>query len=376
MTNIKLFSKKPSELNLKRCTKCILPHTHPSIWFDDEGVCSLCNAYQKPILKGKDQFLRDINQYRSKDGSTDVIVAFSGGRDSSYGLDYIKTELRMNPIAFTYEWGMTTELAERNQKRVCDKLSVDHELVMSNVKKKRENIRKNVEAWLKKPDLGMVPLFMAGDKQFYYYAHKLRKKLGVKLVVFCAGNEFEGTYFKTGFMGLGNFLNRKPTNLTFTDKAKMVLYYLKQYITNPAYLNSSLFDTIFAWYSMFVLKDDYLYLYKYIPWDEDKINTILKDKFEWEVATDIKATWRIGDGTAAFYNYIYYTVAGFSEFDEMRSNQVRAGVITREQALEMLEEDNKPRLESLEWYADVIGIDLKHTIDIINKIPKRWENDS
>ena len=34
----------------------------------------------------------------------------------------------------------------------------------------KENIKKNIEAWLKKPDLGMIPIFMAGDKYFFYYA--------------------------------------------------------------------------------------------------------------------------------------------------------------------------------------------------------------
>ena len=29
---------------------------------------------------------------------------------------------------------------------------------------------------------------------------------------------------------------------------------------------------------------------------------------EWESADDTKSTWRIGDGTASFYNYIYYII--------------------------------------------------------------------
>ena len=35
-------------------------------------------------------------------------------------------------------------------------------------------------------------------------------------------------------------------------------------------------------------------------------------------------------GTAAFYNYIYYTLAGVSEHDTFRSNQIKEGQITRE----------------------------------------------
>ena len=31
------------------------------------------------------------------------------------------------------------------------------------------------------------------------------------------------------------------------------------------------------------------------------------------------------DGTAGFYNYVYHTVAGFTEHDTFRSNQIREG---------------------------------------------------
>jgi glucosamine--fructose-6-phosphate aminotransferase (isomerizing) len=39
-------------------------------------------------------------------------------------------------------------------------LGVENILVSADIKKKRDNIRKNVEAWLKQPALGMIPLFM------------------------------------------------------------------------------------------------------------------------------------------------------------------------------------------------------------------------
>ena len=44
---------------------------------------------------------------------------------------------------------------------------------------------------------------------------------------------------------------------------------------------------------------------------------------------DTKSTWRIGDGTASFYNYVYTLVAGFSENDTFRSNQIREGMINQ-----------------------------------------------
>ena len=67
--------------------------------------------------------------------------------------------------------------------------------------------------------------------------------------------------------------------------------------------------------------------------DEDLINSKLVNEYDWEIAPDTSTTWRIGDGTAAFYNYVYYTVAGFTEHDTFRSNQIREGQMSRERLL-------------------------------------------
>jgi hypothetical protein len=96
------------------------------------------------------------------------------------------------------------------------------------------------------------------------------------------------------------------------------------------------------------------------------------NEYDWERAPDTKTTWRIGDGTAAFYNYIYYTVAGFTEHDTFRSNQIREGDLTREQALEIIMDENRPRYPNIKWYLDAIGMRFSDVIPVINAIPKLW----
>jgi glucosamine--fructose-6-phosphate aminotransferase (isomerizing) len=370
----KISEQPRPDSSLKRCTKCILPETFPGITFDEQGVCNYCRDYQKIHVKGKDALEELIAPYRSNSGEPDCIVGFSGGRDSSYMLHYVKKVLKMNPIAFTYDWGMVTDLARRNQARVCGKLGVEQVIISADLAKKREYIRQNIEAWLKKPDLGMVPLLMAGDKQFYYYAHHLLEQTGAK-IIFNGGNAFEKTEFKLGFCGIKEGDTRGKgilTGISRLNKIKLPLYYAKQYLLNPAYINSSLFDTLHAYYSSYLLPDVYVYFFQYIPWNEEEIVSLLRREYDWEIATDTNATWRIGDGTAAFYDYIYYTAAGFSEFDTFRSNQIREGLMTREEALELVNKENIPRYESLEWYARTVGFDLEEALDVIHSIPKMW----
>jgi hypothetical protein len=129
-------------------SRCILPESYPFMEFDAQGVCTYCRRWRPIQVKGAEALAKAVEPYRSKDGSPDVIVAFSGGRDSSYGLHYVKTVLGMNPVAFTYDWGMVTDLARRNCARVCGKLGVEHIIRAANITAKRRYVRKNIEAWL------------------------------------------------------------------------------------------------------------------------------------------------------------------------------------------------------------------------------------
>ncbi|HTF89934.1 MAG TPA: hypothetical protein VK843_16080 [Planctomycetota bacterium] len=359
--------------SLRRCVRCILPETYPFMDFDAAGVCRYCRNWRKISFKGPEALRAAVEPYRSSDGSPDVIVAFSGGRDSSYGLHYAKKVLGMNPVAFTYDWGMVTDLARRNQARLCGKLGVEHILRSADIATKRRYVRKNVEAWLKQPELGMVTLFTAGDKEFYSHARELRKETGIKLVIFSTGNMIEDTPYKTGLCGIREDDHGMTlTGLSRRNEMALLWYYFKNYLKNPAYWNESLFDTLNAYYQTFMVKDDFLYLFHYLEWREEVIVGTIRREYDWEIATDTTTTWRIGDGTAPFYNYIYQTIAGFTEDEVMLSNMIRAEHMTREQALVRAAEYAKPRMPSIREYAQLAGFNCEEALNIINAAPKLY----
>lgn len=357
---------------LKRCAKCILPSTMPFIAFDDTGICNYCRHHEMPKPAGPEALAEAVEKFRGKGDRPDCLFPLSGGRDSSYGLHYVTRVLKLRPIAYSYDWGMLTDLGRRNQARMCGKLGVEHLLVSADIPAKRLNIRKNVAAWLKKPDLGTVPLFMAGDKQYFWHLNKLRRRFGLDLTVYCE-NPLEQTNFKYGFCGVPPKFDRQHVyKIGLAKKLAMAFYYAKAAAANPGYINGSLLDTAGAYISTYFLPHDYTYLYDYLKWDEDEIDRTLIGEYDWELATDTKTSWRIGDGTAPFYNYIYYTAAGLTENDTFRSNQVREGAITRETALALAKRDNAPRFESMRWYFDTIGIDMTSAVEAIHAMPKRY----
>ena len=158
---------------------------------------------------------------------------------------------------------------------MTSKLGVEQLLISADMKRKRKNIGKNVRAWLNRPELGMVPLFMAGDKQFFYYANKLREQTGIQLFIW-AENQLERTNFKAGFCGITSPNSKQRIyRLSVLNKARILAYYASQYLVNPGYINTSIFDTLFAYASYYLIEHDYLWFYDYIPWDEATINKTL-----------------------------------------------------------------------------------------------------
>jgi asparagine synthetase B (glutamine-hydrolysing) len=359
--------------NIRRCIKCILPETMPFIAFDADGVCNYCHDY-KPWVKRPESDLRDrLDRARSRDGSPDCIVAFSGGRDSSYGLHVLKEEYGMTPLTFSYDWGMVTDLARRNQARICGKLGIEHIWISADIKQKRAHIRRNVLAWLRQPDLGIIPLFMAGDKEVLWHANKLMDTYKIAEMAFCT-NDLEKTVFKQGFLGIDarETTIHKPSTLPLLGKVGMLYKYGSRFARNPAYLNRSMADSLFAFFSYYVIKQNYFSLFDYLPWEEGHINDTLIGVYDWETAPDTDSTWRIGDGTAPFYNYIYYTVAGFTEYDTFRSNQIREGMLDRKTALGLVNAENQPRFKSIREYTQMINIDFDETVRTIDRIPKLY----
>lgn len=355
----------------RRCTRCILPETMPYIRFDAQGVCNYCHTY-KPRNKPRptSEIFKLVEPYRRAIGD-DCIVPFSGGRDSCYSLHLIMKELKMKPITYTYDWGMVTDLGRRNISRMCAQLGVENIIVADDISLKRRNIAKNLAAWLKSPNLGMVSILTAGDKHFFRHVETVKQQTGISLNLWGV-NPLEVTHFKAGFLGVPPDFEEK---MVYSSGAMKQLRYqwlrLKAMAQSPGYFNSSLWDTLSGeYYRSFNKKTDYYHIFDYWRWDEKTIDDTLINQYDWETAPDTNTTWRIGDGTAAIYNYIYYTVAGFTEHDTFRSNQIREGDLTREEALALVEDENRPRYPNIKWYLDAIGMDFDKVIPVINAIPK------
>ncbi len=377
-SNLRLLEDNTNQIKkLKRCKKCILPETFPFIEYNRKGVCNYCLSYKKSdqVSNNLELLKSKLERYKTSDSSPNCIIPLSGGRDSTFVLHYAKKHLDLNPIAFTYDWAMVTDLARRNIARICGILEVENIIVAADIHKKRNFICKNVLAWLRRPHLGMVPLFMAGDKHFFKYTQMTKERTNIDLNIWGI-NKLENTDFKSGFGGVKpNFHKSEIYSLTSSQKLSLLFFLGKNMLRTPEYINDSLIDNITGHLSRIQHpRKDFFSFFDYYQWNENEINSLIVDEYNWEKAIDTDSTWRIGDGTASFYNYIYYTVAGFSEVDTFRSNQIREGLISRERALELSFIENRPRYENINWYLKSIRVPFKYAVETINSIPKIYGN--
>ena len=92
---------------VKYCTKCVNSNQRPRITFDENGVCSACNfadfKNNQIDWDSRREELRTLcDKHRKNDGSYDVIVPCSGGKDGSFVAHQLKYKYDMNPLTVTW----------------------------------------------------------------------------------------------------------------------------------------------------------------------------------------------------------------------------------------------------------------------------------
>ena len=113
----------PKEIRF--CKKCTISNQRPRITFDENGICSACkfSIFKKTNIDWdlrKKELKKLLNKHRRNDGSYDVVVPCSGGKDGSFVAHKLKNEYGMNPLCVTWAPLAATELGRQNLKAFID----------------------------------------------------------------------------------------------------------------------------------------------------------------------------------------------------------------------------------------------------------------
>ncbi len=135
--------------NPKICTRCILPETFPGISFNDEGICNHCRRYrgqqatEEQKKKYEQKFLDLIHESTNQriSQSYDVLMAYSGGKDSTYTLDVFVNRYNLRVLALTFDNTFVSKQSFINMQKVCENLGVDHLIIRPDPKMLRNIFR-------------------------------------------------------------------------------------------------------------------------------------------------------------------------------------------------------------------------------------------
>lgn len=184
-----IFERQLANLpqEVKFCKKCVVSNQRPRIVFNEEGICGACCwsvEKEKTVdwVSRKRQFQELLDKHRSKDGSFDVIVPCSGGKDSGSIAHRLKYEYDMHPLTVTWSPLLYTQIGMQNLQN----------MTLSGINNHLFTPNRNLQRKIAK--LGFVLIgnhFEAFGRGQISYAFHVALDLGVKLVMFGENGELE-----------------------------------------------------------------------------------------------------------------------------------------------------------------------------------------
>lgn len=273
----------------------------------------------------------------------DCLIPISGGKDSVYQLHVLVKEFGMRPLAVTYSHNWYSSVGMLNLLNCLETFDIDHimftprrGLVNSLAKKSLSTI--GDACWHCHAGIGAFPL-------------KIAKDYGIKLLIWgesVAESSSRGTYAKPIMQFDQDYFLKvsakvSPEKMTGPDIAIRDLGTF-QTPNSAQYADSGIHG---------------IHLGDYVYWDEERQTEFIKKEYGWK-DTDIEGTYKryksaecIMPGVHDFANYLK---RGYGRASFHASADVRAGIVTRDEAFEKYVPLDSVIPRALDYFSEITGI--------------------
>ena len=385
MKQLEAYYGLPNEV--KFCTKCVISNQRPNstvemknknketIAFDENGICSACkfNEEKKDIdwKEREDKLFELLKPYRSKDGSYDILVPSSGGKDSAFAAHVLKYKYKMNPLAITWAPNMFTRAGWNNFNNLTRVGGIDSFLYTPNGK---------LHSYLTKlafKNLGHpFQPFVHGQK---IIGPKIAQKFGIKLIMYGEnqaeyGNPLEDN--KDPFM--------KPDFFTIDNPMDMILGGEKvEDIIKNTNFNINDFSPYIPPTAEQIHKSNtkVTFLGYFEKWDPQECyyyavdNTGFMPSYERSIGTYSRYT-EIDDKIVPLHFYMTYIKFGIGRTTYDAAQEVRNGKITRDEAIKLVQKfDGEFPEKYLQEYLEYFKMTEKEFYHIVDSFrsPHIWK---
>lgn len=349
----------------QRCTRCVMDTTDSKIVFDEDGVCDHCRNFDKnikPFWNAHEENTDELMELAAKirkagEGKEyDCILGLSGGADSSY-LAYIAKEvMHIRPLIFVVDTGWNLNVAVENIEKIVKGLDLDMYTEVINWKEMSDLQLSFFKAQISSQDFPQDHAIFAG---LYNYAVKHHIK-----------------YVLTGSNSATEFI-RPPVEWLYLNDLRMAKDIHKKYGKRPL--------TTFPTCGMLKYRILYRYFYgmkriyplDYVVYNKSEVEKMLHEKYGW-MRYENKHYENVF--TRFFEGYYLPHKFGYDTRKNVYSNQILAGTMKRDEALELLKKPSyDPDLmeQDKEYIAKKLGISTEEFDEIIageNKTPLDYKN--
>ena len=125
-----------TDSTVQSCARCVLTGAIPNITFDERSICSVCREYEASAEVYTRYFksegdLRDLLKrvHEQRRSPYDVLLMYSGGKDSTYVLYRLVKEFNVDIMALTFDNGYLPAGCFENIEHVCKDLGVESVIV-------------------------------------------------------------------------------------------------------------------------------------------------------------------------------------------------------------------------------------------------------
>ncbi len=333
-----------------RCARCVLPKSLVQVRFSADGVCALCQRAAVEQTPPRSDSCGDIESVidrirtAGKGRRFDCLIGLSGGRDSTYLLYLLTQKHRLRVLAAYYRTPFTHDVIDDNVRRVVKQLDVPLIEMRISQEKHMAVARKFFSYWRKNPSLELANLACAPCKLVNREVHRIARTHQIRSIVY-GGNKNELVQFVPTFQsGEGSAARssfRQQTRKLYRicRKGVRVVRECPPLLTClPLCARAALLYVDFGT-SYLRLRYPEIQRVDYFhstTLDEVEANHVVKSILDWRLPPDCYTTWRADCDFAELKNYMFEKVCGATYTDGFFSNLIRAGQMTREEALSQL----------------------------------------
>jgi N-acetyl sugar amidotransferase len=354
------------------CSECTISNQRPRITFDENGVCSACN-YAKIKKSEIDWEKRDkelqalCDKHRKNDGSYDVIVPSSGGKDSAYVAYQLKYKYNMNPLTVTWSPHLWTKDGFDNFQQHIHVGGFDNVLGTPNGDVHRK--------------LTKISFEVLGDpfQPFIYgqthYPMQMALKHNVALIMYGENGEVEyGGSMKNAYKPNRDwktdhkehyFSGLAPEDLIkYGISSKDILPYMAPKTEELEKLGLDIH--FFGYYKQWVPQELYYHAVEH---------TGFKPRFARNEGTYSKYA-SFDDQIDGFHYYLAYIKFGIARATADAAHEIRDGHITREEGISLIKRfDGEFPMEHFKVFLEYCNISEDHFYELIDswRSPHLWD---